>query len=93
MICMSSKYSCINIFRSAIAGVTFYYLLVVVSLFFTMVFLKKLMIECISTLNETKTTQGIDMTNNITKTDTLLIAFTDSLWNVGTGIVGNALLS
>lgn len=51
------------------------------------------MIEHISTLNETKTTQGIDMTNNITKTDTLLIAFTDSLWNVGTGIVGNVLLT
>lgn len=33
------------------------------------------------------------MTNNITKADTLLIAFTDSLWNVGTGIVGNALLT
>lgn len=51
------------------------------------------MIEHVSTLNKTKTTQGIDMTQNITKTDTLLIAFTDSLWNVGTGIIGNALLT
>lgn len=51
------------------------------------------MIEHISALNETNNTQGIDMTNNITKTDTLLIAFTDSLWNVGTGIVGSALLT
>lgn len=51
------------------------------------------MIEYISGLNETKTTQGIDMIHNITKTDTLLIAFTDSLWNVGTGIVGSALLT
>jgi hypothetical protein len=54
-----------------------------------MVFLKKLMIEYISTLNETKTTQGIDMTNNITKTDALLIVFIDLLWNVGSGIIGN----
>ncbi len=75
------------------AEVQLFYLLVVVSLFFTMVFLKKLMTEYISTLNKTKTTQGIDMTQNITKTDTLLIAFTDSLWNVGTGIEGNALLT
>ncbi len=51
------------------------------------------MIEYPSTLNQTKTTQGIDMEHNITKTDTLLIAFTDSLWNVGTGIVGSALLT
>ena len=51
------------------------------------------MIEYSSTLNETKTIQGIDMKQNITKTDTLLMAFTDSLWNVGTGIVGNALLT
>jgi hypothetical protein len=58
-----------------------------------MVFFKKLMIEYSSTLNKTKKTQGIDMIHNITKTDTLLIAFTDSLWNVGTGIVGSALLT
>jgi len=58
-----------------------------------MVFLKKLMIEYGSTLNEAKRTQRIDMENNITKTDTLLIAFTDSLWNVGTSIVGNVLLT
>ena len=58
-----------------------------------MVFLKKLMIEYSSTLNTTKRTKRIDMENNITKTDTLLIAFTDSLWNVGTGIVGSALLT
>jgi len=51
------------------------------------------MIEYSSTLNTTKLTQGTDMTNNITKTDTLLIAFTDSLWNVGTSIVGSALLT
>lgn len=51
------------------------------------------MIEYISILNETKTTQRIDMGNNITKTDTLLIAFTDSLWNVGTSIVGSTLLT
>jgi len=72
------------------AGVQLDYLLVVVSLFFTIVFLKKLMIEYNSTL---KTTQGIDMTNNITKTDALLIAFTDSLWNVGTSIVSSVLLT
>lgn len=58
-----------------------------------MVFLKKLMIEYNSTLNKTKTIQGINMTKNITKTNTLLIAFTDSLWNVGTGIIGSALLT
>jgi hypothetical protein len=81
-----------NIFRSAIAGVQPYYLLVV-SLFFTMIFLKKLMIENFSTLNKTKTLQGIDMIQNITKTDTLLNAFTDTLWNVGTSIVGSALLT
>ena len=74
------------------AGVQHDYLLVVVSLFFTMVFLKKLMIEYPSTF-KTKITQGQDMNNNITKTDTLLIAFTDSLWNVGTGIAGSALLT
>ena len=51
------------------------------------------MIEYPSTLNTTKLIQGIDMTNNITKTGTLLIAFTDSLWNVGAGIVGSALLT
>lgn len=45
------------------------------------------MIEYSSTLNETKTTQGIDMAHNITKTDTLLIAFTDSLWNVGNALL------
>jgi hypothetical protein len=74
------------------AGVQLYYLLVVVSLFFTMIFLKKLMIEYSSTLSTTKRIQRIDMENNITKTGTLLIAFTDTLWNVGTGIVGSALL-
>lgn len=51
------------------------------------------MIEYNSTLNKTKTIQGINMTKNITKTNTLLIAFTDSLWNVGTGIIGSALLT
>lgn len=51
------------------------------------------MIEHVSTLNKTNNTQGIDMIQNITKTDTLLIAFTDSLLNVGTGIVGSALLT
>ena len=51
------------------------------------------MVEYSSTLNKTKTLQGIDMVHNITKTNTLLIAFTDSLWNVGTGIVGSALLT
>ena len=45
----------IDTFRSVIAGVQLYYLLVVVSLFFTMIFLKKLMIENFSTLNKTKT--------------------------------------
>ena len=58
-----------------------------------MVFLKKLMIEYSSILNKTKTTQGIDMEYNITKQDTLLIAFTESLWNVGTSIVGSELLT
>lgn len=58
-----------------------------------MVFLKKLMIEYLSTLNKTKTLQGQDMIQDITKTDTLLMAFTDSLWNVGTSIVGSALLT
>lgn len=58
-----------------------------------MVFLKKLIIEYISTFNQTKTSQGIDMEHNITKQDTLLIAFTDSLWNVGTSIVGSELLT
>jgi hypothetical protein len=58
-----------------------------------MIFLKKLMIECPSTLNKTKTLKGQDMVQNITKTDTLLMAFTDSLWNVGTSIVGSALLT
>jgi hypothetical protein len=58
-----------------------------------MIFLKKLMIEYPSTLNKTKTLQGQDMIQNITMTDTLLMAFTDSLWNVGTGIVGSALLT
>ena len=51
------------------------------------------MIEYPSTLNRTKTLLGIDMVQNITKTDTLLIAFTGSLWNVGTSIVGSALLT
>ena len=51
------------------------------------------MIEYSSTLNKTKTLEGIDMVQNITKTDSLLIAFTGSLWNVGTGIVGSALLT
>ncbi len=51
------------------------------------------MIEYPSTLNKTKTLQGIDMIQNITKTDTLLMAFTDSLWNVGTSIVSSALLT
>jgi len=51
------------------------------------------MIEYPSTLNKTKTLQGIDMVQNITKTDTLLIEFTDTLWNVGTSIVGSALLT
>ena len=51
------------------------------------------MIEYPSTLNKTKTLQGQDMVQHITKTDTLLIAFTDTLWNVGTGIVGSALLT
>ncbi len=51
------------------------------------------MIEYSSTLNKTKTLQGIDMAQNITKTDTLLIAFTGSLWNVGTNIVGSVLLT
>jgi len=58
-----------------------------------MVFLKKLMIEYPSTLNTTKPIQGIDMENNITETDTLLIAFTDTLWNVSTSIVGSVLLT
>ena len=51
------------------------------------------MIEYISTFNQTKTTQGINMEHNITKQDTLLIAFIDSLWNVGTSIVGSELLT
>ena len=51
------------------------------------------MIEYSSTLNKIKTLQGIDMVQNITKTDTLLNAFTDTLWNVGTSIVGSALLT
>ncbi len=51
------------------------------------------MVEYPSTLNKTKTLEGIDMVQNITKTDTLLMAFTDSLWNVGTSIVGSALLT
>lgn len=41
------------------------------------------MIEYSSTINKTKRIQRIDMENNITSTDTLLMAFTDSLWNVG----------
>ncbi len=51
------------------------------------------MIEYPSTLNKTKTLQGQDMVQNITKTDTLLNAFTDTLWNVSTSIVGSALLT
>jgi len=51
------------------------------------------MLDYISSLDKTKNIQGQDINNNITKTDTLLIAFTDSLWNVGTGIVGSALLT
>ena len=51
------------------------------------------MLDNTSSLDKTKNTQGQDMNNNITKTDTLLIAFTDSLWNVGTGIVGSVLLT
>jgi len=51
------------------------------------------MIEYPSTLNTTKPIQGIDMENNITETDTLLIAFTDTLWNVSTSIVGSVLLT
>jgi len=43
------------------------------------------MIEYPSILNKTKTLQGQAMVQNITKTNTLLMAFTDSLWNVGTG--------
>jgi len=50
------------------------------------------MIKYSSTLNKTKILQGIDMVQNIIKTDTLLNAFTDMLWNVGTSIVGSALL-
>ena len=50
------------------------------------------MIENFSTLNKTKTILEVDMTQNITKTDTLLNAFIETLWNVGTGIVGSALL-
>jgi len=51
------------------------------------------MIEDPSTLYKTKTLQGQDMAQHITKTDTLLMAFTDSLWNVGTSIVGSVLLT
>ena len=58
-----------------------------------MIFLKKLIIEYLSALTKTKTLQVRDMIQDITKIDALLIAFTDSLWNVGTGIVGSALLT
>ena len=51
------------------------------------------MIEYPSTLNKTKILQGIDMIQNITKADTLLMAFTDTLWNVGISIVGSVLLT
>ena len=51
------------------------------------------MIEHPSTLNKTKTLQGQDMIQDITKTDTLLMAFTEALWNVGTSIVSSALLT
>jgi len=51
------------------------------------------MIEYSSTLKKTKTLKGQDMIQDITKTDTLLMAFTDSLWNVGTGIVSSLLLT
>ena len=45
------------------------------------------MIEYPSTLNKTKILQGQDMEQNITKTDSLLMAFTDSLWNVGSALL------
>ena len=51
------------------------------------------MIENFSTLNKTKTLQGVEMVQNITKTNTLLNAYTDTLWNVGTSIAGSALLT
>jgi len=51
------------------------------------------MIENFSTLNQIKILQGIDMVQDITRTDTLLMAFTDSLWNVGPSIVGSASLT
>jgi len=51
------------------------------------------MIEHNSTLNKTETIPGEEMIHNITQTDTLLMAFADSLWNVGTGIVSSILLT
>ena len=51
------------------------------------------MIEYFSTFKKQKTLKGQDMIKNNAKTDTLLKAFADSLWNVGTGIVSSLLLT
>jgi len=51
------------------------------------------MIEHFSTLNKTKTLKGEGVIQHITKTDTLLMAFAYTLWNVGASIVGSALLT